>query len=203
MIRKDGCWSLLSIQEANVELSGLKDKDKFERLLHSAAIITDLLLQHGIKPIIVGGLSVEIYTLSGYTTEDIDFVLSGYDKTAEILELLGFQKLGKSWLHPIIGISVEVPSNHLAGDYNKITELTVNDKIVYIIGLEDIILDRLRKTVHWKSGRDREWGYRLLLMYFENLDIPYILSKLETLSEQEEFQIWLGEAAQEKDQILE
>ncbi len=191
---------MLSIQEANKALSELAGKDKFERLLQSAAIITDLLIQHGIKPIIVGGLSVEIYTLSGYSTEDIDFVLSGYDKTGEILELLGFRKLGKNWLHPTVGVSVEVPSNLLAGDYNKVTEIWVDDKVIYVIGLEDIILDRLRKAVHWNSARDREWGYRLLLMYLEKLDLSYVEDQFENDSERAEFLIWLDEAAREKDQ---
>ncbi|MCD9026297.1 hypothetical protein [Cohnella silvisoli] len=191
---------MLNIQEANKALTELVGAAKFERLLQTAAIITDLLMQHGIKPIIVGGLSVEIYTLSGYSTEDIDFVLSGYDKTGEILEQLGFQKLGKNWLHPTVGVSVEVPSNLLAGDYNKVTELQVDDKRVYVIGLEDIVLDRLRKAVHWNSGRDREWGYRLLLMYLEKLELSYMASQFENDSERAEFQIWLDEAANEKNQ---
>ncbi|WP_372633212.1 hypothetical protein [Cohnella sp.] len=167
-------------------------------MLHAAAIITDILMQQNIKPIIVGGLSVEIYTLSGYSTEDIDFVLSGYDKAGETLTLLGFRKIGRSWLHPVVGISVEVPSNLLAGDYDKITELQVGNELVYVIGLEDIILDRLRKTVHWSSARDREWGYRMLLMYLEQLDLPYMNGLLETKSESAEFQIWLEQARQEK-----
>jgi len=190
---------LLSIQEANEALARLANKEKFEKMLHSAAIITDVLMQQNIKPIIVGGLSVEIYTLSGYSTEDIDFVLSGYEKAGETLTLLGFRKIGRCWLHPVVGISIEVPSNLLAGDYDKITELQVGNKLVYVIGLEDIILDRLRKTVHWSSIRDREWGYRLLLMYLEQLDLQYMNDLFETESESVEFQIWLEQARQEKE----
>ena len=189
---------MLSIQEANEALARLANKEKFEKMLHAAAIITDVLMQQNIKPIIVGDLSVEIYTLSGYSTEDIDFVLSGYDKAGETLTLLGFRKVGRSWLHPAVGISVEVPSNHLAGDHDKITELQVGNELVYIIGLEDIILDRLRKDVHWSSARDREWGYRLLLMYLERLDLSYMNGLFETKSESAEFQIWLEQARQEK-----
>jgi len=85
---------LLSIPEANSALEGLAHKDKFEKLLHTAAILTDVLLQHDIQPIVVEGLSVEVFTLSGYSTEDIDFVLTGYEKTGEIKEsrALDFRK---------------------------------------------------------------------------------------------------------------
>lgn len=130
----------------------LKNETKFEKMLQTAAIITDILLEYEIRPIIVGGLSVEIYTMGGYTTYDIDFVLKGYDKASEILFELGFEKIGEDWVHPEIGISVEIPSNYLTGDYDKITQLPVDDKTVYIIGIEDIVLDRLRSAVHWKSG---------------------------------------------------
>jgi hypothetical protein len=124
-------------------------------------------------------VSIEIYTLNGYATQDIDFVMDGYDLAGEVLGSLGFTKLGKNWIHANLGVSVEIPSNYLTGDYNKVTELTVADKAVYVIGIEDIILDRLRAAVHWKSGESREWGYRMLLMYFEDLDMEYIQSCFE------------------------
>ncbi|MNZ89660.1 hypothetical protein D3C78_1085940 [compost metagenome] len=187
-----------NMQKAKEALEQLHDKSKFEKLIHTAAIITELLLPHGIRPIIVGGLSVEIYTLNGYTTQDIDFVLNGYDLASEVFASLGFVKLGKNWVHADLGVSVEIPSNFLAGDYDKITELSIADRTVYVIGLEDIILDRLRAAVHWKSGESREWGYRMLLMYFEELDLEYIQGRFEHSLEENEFNLWINEAIQEK-----
>lgn len=187
-----------NMQKAKEALEQLHDKSKFEKLIHTAAIITELLLPHGIRPIIVGGLSVEIYTLNGYTTQDIDFVLNGYDLASEVFASLGFVKLGKNWVRADLGVSVEIPSNFLMGDYDKITELAVADKAVYVIGIEDIILDRLRAAVHWKSGESREWGYRMLLMYFEELDLEYIQGRFEHSLEENEFNLWINEAIQEK-----
>ncbi|WP_182534051.1 hypothetical protein [Fontibacillus panacisegetis] len=186
------------MQKAKEALEQLHDKSKFEKLIQTAAIITELLLPHNIRPIIVGGLSVEIYTLNGYTTQDIDFVLNGYDLASEVFASLGFVKLGKNWVHADLGVSVEIPSNFLAGDYDKITELSIADRTVYVIGLEDIILDRLRAAVHWKSGESREWGYRMLLMYFEELDLDYIQGRFEHSLEENEFNLWINEAIQEK-----
>jgi hypothetical protein len=65
------------------------------------------------------------------------------------------------------GYTTQDLEQQLTGDHNKVTELPVEDKIVYVIGIENIFLDRLRSAVHWQSGVDREWGYRLLIMYFE------------------------------------
>jgi len=188
-------------QEARQALQQLADKDKFEKMMLTAAIITEQLEHHGIKPIIVGGLSVEIYTMNGYTTYDIDFVLNGYETASQVLEQLDFRKIGKDWVHPVLGVSLEIPGNTLTGDYGKVTEVPVGDRRVYVIGIEDIILDRLRSAVHWQSGVDREWGYRMLLMYYEEIDINYIRSQLQGMKEEQEWEQWLSEAAIDKDGI--
>lgn len=88
----------------------------------------------------------------------------------------------------------------MTGDYDKVTELPVADKAVYVIG--HIILDRLRAAVHWKSGESREWGYRMLLMYFEELDIEYIQGRFEHQLDQAEFNLWIAEAVKEKSHIF-
>jgi hypothetical protein len=192
---------LKNMQKAKEALEQLQNKSKFEKMLHTAAIITELILPLGIRPIIVGGLSVEIYTLNGYATQDIDFVMDGYDIVNELLLQLGFTKVGKNWVHSILGVSIEIPSNFLAGDYDKVTELPVADKAVYVIGIEDIILDRLRAAVHWKSGESREWGYRMLLMYLEELDMGYIQGRFDHPLEQTEFNLWVSEAVKEKSHV--
>jgi hypothetical protein len=194
MIRKSGCLLLMN-SNLREKLNALKGKPKFERMLHTAALLTELFESHGIKPIIVGGFSVEIYTQNNYTTQDIDFVLSGYEKVDQLLKEIGFNKEGRYWYHPEIDVAIEVPDSFLAGDYEKVTTLQVLDSHVYLIGIEDIIMDRLRATVHWKSASDREWGFRLFAIYFEDIDIPYMKSKVETSNEAEELEKWIEEMA--------
>ncbi len=55
-------------------------------------IITKLLEPKNIQPVIVGGLSVEIYTQNDDSTRDIDFVSDGYHIIEDILFSLGFKK---------------------------------------------------------------------------------------------------------------
>jgi len=190
---------LQNIAKARKELVNLKHKNKFEKMIEAAAIITEIMEQEKLKPIIVGGLSVEIYTLQEYTTQDIDFVLSGSEKADKILLDLGFEKEGRYWVHPDIGLAIEIPDRTLAGDYNKVTVFPIGQRKVYVIGIEDIILDRLRAAVHWKSGVDREWGYRLLYTYFEKIDLDYLYNHTETLTEKTELQIWIKKVQNEKE----
>lgn len=181
------------------ELLAYRHLPKFERMIKTAALLTELLERENIRPIVVGGLSMEIYTLNQYTTHDLDLVLSGRERAGQILSELGFQQLGKNWLHRELGLSLEIPDDVLAGDYNRVTRIPINGRHIYVIGIEDLLLDRLRAAVHWRSHEDREWGYRLLLMY-DDLDLDYITAQLTFKEEKEEWQEWLK--AKEKDSRL-
>lgn len=88
----------MNIYKARQQLSFLKDKPKYEAMLKTAAIITKLLEEQGIKPIIVGGLSVEIYTQQAYSTRDIDFVSNGYHIIEDTLFFIRFPKRGSAFL---------------------------------------------------------------------------------------------------------
>ena len=60
-------------------------------------------------------------------------------------------------------------------DDSKVTELQINNDLkVYVIGIEDIILDRLRACIHWKSTSDCKWGKRIFLLHHDRLDIEYM-----------------------------
>lgn len=163
------------IDEARAQLDKLRTKSKFEKMLYTTAIITKLVEIDNAIPIIVGGLAVEIYTRSDYTTVDIDLVTSKRTEVVDILEKLGFSKEGRHWFHEDLLISVEIPSDVLEGSYEKKIKLNLPGNLyVYVISIEDIILDRLRACVHWKSSADCEWAERLYRIHYEKLDLDYM-----------------------------
>ncbi|UOF89939.1 hypothetical protein LSG31_19040 [Fodinisporobacter ferrooxydans] len=184
------------IDQAKEELKRLQGKSKLESMLGVASIFTELTEeQQGIHPIVVGGLAVEIYTKEAYATWDIDMVFSNYPLANELLLALGFHKEGRHWYHEGLSVSVEIPGDQLEeADYNRVLKLNLsNGRHVYMIGVEDIILDRLRACKHWKSTSDCEWGLRLFQTHRERLDIPYLQQQSKADLTEDILQSWLSE----------
>lgn len=125
-------------------------------------VVTEALAAAGVRPVVVGGLAVELYTAGGYSTSDIDMVTPYTSKVDCIMESLGFVKEGRHWLHTELDVFIEMPMPPLAGSSDKIVEMDVRGLPVYVIGVEDLIMDRLRAFEHWKSEEDGRWATQLM-----------------------------------------
>lgn len=97
------------------ELKKLNPDHKFDTMIKTVAIITKLLESEQLKPIIVGGFSVEIYTDEAYSTRDIDIVTDDRNKVARILSKLGFTAEGRHMINEQLEIAIEFPDDKLAG----------------------------------------------------------------------------------------
>jgi len=185
--------------EADIHaLENLVGKNRYELMTEVAAIITAILEPHGIMPVVVGGLAVEIYTRGQYTTLDIDLVSPGRDLVGAILARLGFVKEGRHWYHPKLLVAIEIPGNVLEGaDTEKVIKIHLpSGRYLYVIGIEDIILDRLRACVHWQSSSDCEWGLRMMKVHYSSLDLDYMheMAKKAHYSTLQKLEEWLREA---------
>lgn len=79
-----------SVEQAQNDLSEIEITDPLEiRMLKVASVITKYMEEHTTQisdvPIVVGGLAMEIYTNSEYTTRDIDLVSTASIKLKELL----------------------------------------------------------------------------------------------------------------------
>lgn len=55
---------------------------------------------------------------------------------------------------------------------------------MFLIGIEDIILDRMSATKHWQDEESKDWATYLMAAYYDQLDWEYIERKvLEKLLE--------------------
>ncbi|MBD8499445.1 UbiD family decarboxylase [Paenibacillus arenosi] len=168
------------LSEISNSLKSLADRHlkPFDKNLLVCAYITKALALYDIKPIVVGGHSVEIYTNGRYTTVDIDFVFNGRDIAIDVLARLGFiqAESKRHYYIEALAVPIEIPDNHLAGSLDKVIKVDINDDLyVYCIGIEDLLLDRLRAALYWKSESSKEWAIQLFELNKEIVDISYLI----------------------------
>ncbi|XID90248.1 hypothetical protein ACF3MZ_17015 [Paenibacillaceae bacterium WGS1546] len=143
-------------------------------------IITPLLDELGADPaVIVGGHAVELYTSGSYKTADVDLVMVRDDLAKALFDRLGFDREGRFYYVSEMDIPLEIPDSRLAGSYDRILKLNTPDGYCYVIGIEDLILDRLNRAEFWQDSRSLEWARYLMSTQLENLDFAYMREKAQ------------------------
>jgi excisionase family DNA binding protein len=151
-----------------------------EKKLLFMGVLTEQLQKKGILPVVVGGSAVEFYTAGGYATGDID-IAAPTKPVDEVLKGWDFRREGRYWLNEKLGILIEAPVSFLEAEkLKKLSEIEVDELKVYMIGIEDIIVDRLSAYVHWKSQDDRLWAKELIALHWEEMDWDYLRKNAET-----------------------
>jgi len=152
-------------------------ENDFKRRLYFT-VLTKYLNKKKLRPVVVGGHAVEFYTLGSYTTADIDIVSEGQREIENLLKSWGFKKIDRLWVNLKYDIEVDIVSSTLKGnDYSRVSEVTVEDLKVYIIGIEDLIIDRLNAFVWWKSDEDSKWAEQLIKLHRKDIDKRYLIRK--------------------------
>jgi len=140
-------------------------------------------------PVLIGGLALSYYTREVFFTADIDLAYADRDALDKALRELDFVKKGRYWVHDGLDMAVEAPASDLAGEdaAREIVELEGGLRCV-VIGLEDLIIDRMNACKHWKSEVDCEMTELLIMHYRQELDWVYLekraaLQENDTLTE--------------------
>ncbi|MFB5676403.1 hypothetical protein ACE3NQ_08375 [Paenibacillus terreus] len=163
-------WAKTKISELVEEPS----KNEFQAIF-VMAIVTPILDELGADPaVIVGGHAVELYTSGSYKTADVDLVMIRDDLARMLFDRLGFVREGRFYFVPELDIPIEIPSSDLAGSKDKIYKVNTPDGYCYVIGIEDLVLDRLRAAEYWTDERSLEWARYLMSAQFNSIDIDYM-----------------------------
>lgn len=169
--------------------SKMNKKDIFEiiretesplkRQLLAVALISHLLQKKGKEmPIIIGGLALSYYTREVYFTADIDLAYSDRESLDEVLKELDFMKRGRYWVNEDLKMAVEVPVGVLIEEDAPLEVVELGTGLqCHIIGIEDLIIDRLNACKHWKSEIDCEMTELLVMRYSKELDWDYLDKK--------------------------
>lgn len=138
-------------------------------------IITPILDELDADPaIIVGGHAVELYTSGSYTTADVDLVMIRDNIARALFDELGFVREGRHYYVSEMDIPIEIPSDTLEGSKEKTIKLNTPEGYCYVIGIDDLILDRLRTAEYLSDTRSLEWARYLMYSQFDNIDLTYM-----------------------------
>lgn len=176
--------------------------DRLDKVVYFVAILAGELSKFGIKPVLVGGSAVEFYTQGSYATLDIDLVVEGRDQAKRVLSEMGFVRVigERHWYSEELLLSVEIPGDTLAGSLDRILSVDTGDGLTaYIIGIEDLIIDRLNAYKYWNSLSDGEWAVAMLLIHHNDIDFGYLTECADKKGAAGELQELINKARQYKD----
>jgi len=150
-----------------------KEPNELKRKMLLIGYISSRLSRRGGSVFLVGGQAVETYMAGQYTTGDIDITTTDRESTEEVLAQMGFVREGMVWLNERLAVAV-----HIVGSYPSRTEkariIEVGPYEVRVVGVEDLIIDRLAAAKFWKSERDAEQASALFHGFVDRLDIDYL-----------------------------
>ncbi len=127
------------------------------------------------KPILVGGSAVEFYTRGTCRSLDID-LLADRDSLGRVLEEMGFSKIGRHWFYTK-DIGIEIVGDPAEGQ--RVNEILHEGKLIRVLSIEDLIVDRLNACKHWKSQYDCEQAQVLVGAYLDKLDKEYLKKRMK------------------------
>ncbi len=183
------------LDRARADLVALRDlQNPLEAQLRVSAILNRLLTQLAAPVVVVGGSAVSFYTGGAYLSRDVDLVTDAPDpRIAEILERVGFTRKDGAWVHGAVDVVVDFPAGPLAGDTSRVVRVDTPEGPVGVIGLEDLLIDRLNAVVHWNDSEAREWCIAMVALHGE-LDLDYLRRRAAAEEVAEALRALLGEA---------
>ena len=162
------------------EINNKYKNDPVRERLSIASIICEKMKHFANEVVMVGGSAVEFYTAASYMTKDIDFVAKDDLNIKRVMTDLGFKNDGDGiWYHDNTSVIVEFPKGPLIGDDSRTTQVDTGYGIVKIIGIEDIILDRISAVRFWQDTP--EWAEYLLSSHYDEVDLDYLRNKSKEL----------------------
>ena len=156
-----------------------KTESPLKKQLFMVAFVTRLLEKMGKPaPVVIGGCALSYYSREVYFTADIDLAYADREALDRVLKNIGFGKEGRYWVHPGLKLAIEAPASNLAGEEAPVEIVELGGGLrCTIIGIQDLILDRLNVCKRWKSETDCEMAELLVNRYRADPDWLYLERK--------------------------
>ena len=134
-----------------------------------AVAVGDALRRHGIKAVLTGGACASLYTRGAFQSADMDFILTGPAKQAQLdaaMATLGFTRKGDRYVRRRTRFYVEFPRGPLAigNDYDirRVSRRTPHGLAV-MLSPTDSCRDRLAAFYHWNDRQSLQVAVWIVL----------------------------------------
>ncbi len=156
-----------------------KAESPLKRQLLMVALLSGLLEKRGKEtPIVIGGCALSYYSREVYFTADIDLAYPDRKALDDVLKEIGFKKEGRYWISEELKIAIEAPASILVGEDSPLEIVEFTEELrCKIIGIEDLIIDRLNACKYWNSVIECEMVELLINKYKNDLDWSYLERK--------------------------
>ncbi|MHA1298982.1 MAG: DUF6036 family nucleotidyltransferase [Candidatus Helarchaeota archaeon] len=169
------------MSEYNEILNKLKNIENIlQKRMVFISLFSSLLKKQDTEIILVGGQAVAFYTLGTYLTEDIDIISYRSEIVEKVLKELKFEKIARVWYNEDFNIVIDIVGFSLSGSKDKLREIEIEGRIIKIIGVEDLIVERLCSYIYWKVEQDIFVAKQLLITQFDEIDWDYLEKKAKS-----------------------
>ncbi len=151
-----------------------KEQNPLKMKMLLLGYVTDRLEKKAQHVVLVGGQAVETYTGGQFLTGDVDITTTDPKTTEEILTSLGFKKESMIWLNKQLGVAIQIVGHILTGSFEKTHTIQTGPYNMKVIGVEDLIIDRLTRAKFWKSPGDLEKAKVLCANFKKQIDEGYL-----------------------------
>jgi hypothetical protein len=152
-----------------------------QRQLLVLAFISQRMKELGSQaPVLIGGCALAYYSRETYFTTDIDLACSDRAALDKVLRSIGFVVEGRYWVNHKMNLMVEAPANSLVGEDAPREIVELGDGLeCCVIGIEDLLIDRMNACVHWNSSQECEMVDLLIRLWSPEIDWNYLLERAE------------------------
>jgi hypothetical protein len=148
-----------------------KEPNELRKKMLLLGYVTNQLEKKKQSVFLVGGQAVETYTAGQFPSGDIDVTTSDSATTEKVLKNLGFKQIRMIWFNKPLGVAF-----HIVGYFapNKPRTIKVGPYKARMVGVEELIVDRLSAAKSWNIPADYEKAKVLYDNFKKQIDMNYV-----------------------------
>lgn len=173
----------MNLSESNAWLILLLDEPRpLRKKLVALGIIADRLAPHGIVPVLAGGTALEHYTAGESAGDEVELALIPSEIVDRVFLEFFFKKDRHRWIRADLDLVFSLHTGHPHGPLN---EIEIDGLTVTILGIDDLLIERLRAWARWKSEEDGRRMRHLATLGKDSINWDYIRRKTAMNSDEQ------------------